>query len=131
METIRKIKHKDSGMMLTVSDTFKTDSMGKSRLAYDFRKEDDKEPLFSGDDFFCGMFTAIDSDESMLCLLCFLTLKPGDTDKEYFEEYNENQLAWANSSECENMSYDVTLLENPNDNEEEYTFEQVFEELEF
>jgi hypothetical protein len=131
MEMIRKIKHRDSGMILIVSDTFKTDSMGKSRLAYDFRKDGDSEPLFSGDDFFCGMFTSINSDECMLCLLAFLTLKPGDTDKEYFEEYNENQLSWANSSECENFSFDVSLLENPNDNEEEYTFEQVFEELEF
>jgi hypothetical protein len=38
----------------------------------------------------------IDSDESVRALLSFLTLRPGDTDAEYFENYTQEQLDFAN-----------------------------------
>jgi hypothetical protein len=123
MESIRKVRHKESDMVLEVFDTFKTDNMGKSRLAYDFRKSGDEKPLFSGDDFFCGRFTAIDSDDCLVSLLGFLTLRPGDTDREYFDNYTEEQITWSNSSEYENFSCDLAILG------EEDSFEQIFEEI--
>ncbi|MGA2260163.1 MAG: hypothetical protein ABSH28_01870 [Acidobacteriota bacterium] len=48
--------------------------------------------LFEGRDFRCSPLHAIDSDESVAACLGFLTLRPGDTDREYFENYTPAQL---------------------------------------
>ena len=40
-------------------------------------------------------------EQQALGLLAFLTLQPGDTDEEYFENYTPAQLAWATSFRCE------------------------------
>ena len=62
--------------------------------------------LFRGEDFGCSPLHAIDSDESCAALLSFLTLRPGDTDAEYFDDYTPAQLNFAEqhaealSAEC-------------------------------
>jgi hypothetical protein len=38
---------------------------------------------------------ATDSNETLRALLGFLTLKPGDTDREYFDDYTPAQMAFA------------------------------------
>ena len=48
--------------------------------------------LFEGEDFGCSPLHAIDSDETIAALLGFLTLRPGDTDSEYFADYTPRQL---------------------------------------
>lgn len=48
--------------------------------------------LFEGSDYSPSPGWAIDSDASVACLMSFLTLKPGDTDDEYFAEYTPQQL---------------------------------------
>ena len=48
--------------------------------------------------------------ESRCHLLNFLTLKPGDTDSEYFDSYTPEQLEWADSQENENASLDLMGL---------------------
>jgi hypothetical protein len=54
--------------------------------------------VFSGDDYSPSPMHAIDSDDTVRGLLGFLTLKPGDTDDEYFEKYTPEQLEFADSS---------------------------------
>jgi hypothetical protein len=51
--------------------------------------------LFRGDDFGCSPLHGIDSDECVAGVMGFLTLRPGDTDDEYFEGYSEAQREFA------------------------------------
>lgn len=88
------------GYMLTIYDTYKTDRFGKCILAYEFLDKNG-EILFSGEDFSCSPLHAIDSDQTIRSLLTFLTLRPGDTDADYFANYTEKQLEFANSYDCE------------------------------
>ncbi len=77
---------------LTVYDTFKRDSLGKNVLAY--RLTMNGRELFTGADFACAPGHAIDSDSCIECLMGFLTLRPGDTDADYFANYTAEQKAY-------------------------------------
>lgn len=48
--------------------------------------------LFYTEAFGCPMSQAVDSNETTLSILQFITMRPGDVENDYFEEYNENQL---------------------------------------
>lgn len=88
----------EDGYRLELFDTHRTDSDGKSILSYalhDEQYESDPEPVFIGADFHCSPLHAIDSDATVASLLGFLSLRPGDTDSEYFETYSPEQLNWA------------------------------------
>lgn len=76
--------------ILTTFDTHETDHLGKSILSYTFETLRG-EIIFQGSDFACSPMHGIDSDECLRSLLGFLTLRPGDTDAEYFENYTERQ----------------------------------------
>jgi hypothetical protein len=80
-------------------------------LAYKFSlvKGKVQTVIFQGDDYGCSPCHGIDSDDSVRGLLNFLTLKPGDTDKEYFEKYTSAQLEWCQSSDCEQLQCDYTV----------------------
>lgn len=90
------LKGKGPTWTLTTFDTGRTDRVGKSELAYELRQVDNGKSslLFEGDKFFCSPCYAIDSDEAVGSLLTFLTLRPGDTDAEYFEAYTPAQLEY-------------------------------------
>lgn len=47
--------------------------------------------LFEGSDFCPSPLHAWDSDDTVASLLSFLTLRPGDTDAEYFDGYTDAQ----------------------------------------
>lgn len=49
------------------------------------------EILFEGEDFGCSPLHGIDSDDCVKSLMNFLTLRPGDTDAEYFANYTQVQ----------------------------------------
>lgn len=53
--------------------------------------------IFEGADFGTSPCHAIDSDATLASLMGFLTLRPGDTDSEYFEAYTPDQLAYASA----------------------------------
>lgn len=53
------------------------------------------KPIFDGEDFSPSPMHEVDSDEAVAHLLSFLSLQPGDTDDEYFENYIPEQLEWA------------------------------------
>lgn len=90
------------GFTLRLYDLFKRDSLGKSILAYELK--DGRKVIFSGDDFACSPLHGIDSLDTVVSLLGFLTLKPGDTDREYFDKYTPDQLEWCQSFRCDLLS---------------------------
>ena len=86
---------------LTTWDTNTRDSYGKYRLGYrlSIGREQNAagnppawEVLFHGTDFGCSPLHAIDSDATVAGIMAFLTLRPGDTDAEYFADYSQVQL---------------------------------------
>lgn len=91
--TMRPYRDQSISFTLNTWDTGQTDHLGKSILRYQFQQGD--KLLFEGEDFACSPMNAIDSDESVRALLSFLTLRPGDTDSEYFENYTQEQLDFA------------------------------------
>ena len=95
---------------LTVFDTGQTIMQGKARLAYTLAMSENRHRtiIFEGDDFGCSPMHAIDSDAAVSGLMGFLTLRPGDTDAEYFEHYTEAQRRYcdqyAETLACEVMT---------------------------
>lgn len=61
--------------------------------------------IFEGEDYSVGVNSCTDDDEALSGLMSFLTLKPGDTDSEYFSKYTQEQLEWAQTSDCEELGY--------------------------
>ena len=51
--------------------------------------------MFEGADFHASPLHAIDSDQTVGALLGWLSLKPGDTNPEYFAAYTPAQLEFA------------------------------------
>lgn len=78
---------------------------GKTRVAYDLRMHtrDTRKHrtatvvLFDGDDFGCSPLHATDSDACVRGLMTFLTLRPGDTDAEWFANYTDEQRAYCDA----------------------------------
>jgi hypothetical protein len=62
--------------------------------------------VFEGADFGNSPMHAIDSDATVVGLMSFLTLRPGDTDAEYFANYTERQRDFA-SEHAESLSAEV------------------------
>lgn len=62
--------------------------------------------LFEGDEFSPGAGMCVDSDEAIEGLMGFLTLRPGDTDREYFDNYTPAQLEYC-SQHAEALSCEV------------------------
>src|SRR4051812_18312216 len=92
---------------LELYDTYQTD-YGKSRLAYQFFH--DGQLVFEGKDFCASPMHAIDGDETVAGLLTFLSLRPGDADPEYFDDYTPEQMNFA-QQEGEQLSYLVMEME--------------------
>lgn len=88
----------------------------RNYVRYEFSDPSGKV-IFSGDDYGTSPMQAIDSDESVRGLLRFLTLKPGDTDDEYFEEYTPEQKEFA-----ENAAEELSLwgMEPQEDDEDDF-----------
>lgn len=95
---------------LRVWDTYRRDGYGKCILGYSlFRCEPETLlELFAGEDFHNSPMHAIDSDATIAGLMGFLTLRPGDTDQEYFDNYTPEQLDYcsqhAEALACEVMN---------------------------
>jgi hypothetical protein len=51
--------------------------------------------IFEGRGYRPGAGIAHDSDDAVRGLMGFLTLRPGETDKEYFENYTSHQMGFA------------------------------------
>lgn len=69
---------------------------GKTRIGYTFGRVGES-PIFAGEDFYASPLHADDSDDTIRSLLGFLTLRPGDTDYDYFDGYTPEQIAFRDS----------------------------------
>jgi hypothetical protein len=96
---------------LRLWDTGRHAPTGQCLLAYRF-EGDRSGLLFEGADFGCSPMHAIDSDATLASLLSFLTLKPGDTDADYFSAYTEDQMDFAQSYDAECIACEVSSIEN-------------------
>ncbi len=118
--------------ILTTYDTGRIDSLGKSIVAYTFEKEGETDPIFSEDSLCVSPMHAIDSDECLRSALTFITLRPGDTDPDYFEKYTERQRAFCSDdaetlsiySQDDNDPFDEDLLADEDQDEEEETADE-------
>ena len=69
----------------------------KSMLGYELRIRENGNKsiiMFKGEDFGCSPLHAIDSDATVKSLMSFLTLRPGDTDWDYFKNYTVGQFTY-------------------------------------
>ena len=88
---------------LTLKVTKKIDNYGHKMVSYKFLTPTGKI-LFSGKDFGASPLHAPEGLESAKALLSFLTLRKGDTDDDYFDNYTPEQLEFSESQDCENLS---------------------------
>jgi hypothetical protein len=90
---------------LVTWDTFRTVPNGpQQQLGYRLTMHDNytgpgcapsyRTVIFEGEDFGCSPMHAIDSDDALEGIMSFLTLRPGDTDEEYFASYTPSQLEY-------------------------------------
>jgi hypothetical protein len=81
-------------------ETNRSDRRGVTYVEYVFEQvkpRSEAGTVFEGDDFACSPMHAIDTDECVRALLSFLTLRPGDTDAEFFDDYTPEQRAFADT----------------------------------
>lgn len=94
---LRNVLLGETGYRLFTWDTGRHHGTGQRNLGYAFYEPGIPEPLFLGEDYGCAPSQCIDSDDALRGLLGFLTLQVGDTDPEFFDNYTERQLAWADA----------------------------------
>lgn len=103
----------------------RTDRDGRTFLRYRFCRPDGRV-LFAGADFGVSAYSAIDSDDVVRSLMGFLTVRQGDTDREYFSAYTPDQLAWCEGSDaqdlasfygdlCDGEPFDLATIEDVDD----------------
>lgn len=100
---------------------------GSSKLKYYFFLRD--KLIFEGDDYRPGLMYDIDSLDSMIGLLGFLTLKKSDTDEEYFKDYTKEQFSWSESMDNEDLRCyvsDYEAMDNEYYEESLNFFEKAF-----
>jgi hypothetical protein len=88
---------------LVIWDTYAVDDQhGHSHLGYRFVGPGGVV-LFQGTDLGIPRGVAVDSDEVIDSLLGFITMCPGDTDDEYFENYTPKQMEFAEGDDAESI----------------------------
>src|SRR5258707_12405089 len=76
---------------LDIWETDNRDHRGQPHIHFRLR-ESGNGIIFEGSDFAGSPLDGIDSDAAVSALMSFLTLRPGDTDAEYFDLYRPDQM---------------------------------------
>ena len=87
---------------LELFDTQQILNQPQHQLAYKFYCKGSL--IFEGNDYGCSPMHSIDGDESVAGLLGFLALREGDTEDDYFKDYTQLQLDFADEF-GEDLSY--------------------------
>jgi hypothetical protein len=112
---LRDVYLGDTGYRLTVWESEKRQPRnGHPFLGYIFR-DPSGMVLFSGEDYGPSPMDAQDSDASLRGLVTFLTIRPGDTDDEYFAKYDRTQMAWVNGPDIERLNLQSWGSDEPED----------------
>lgn len=121
VDTIRVLRfrpYRDPAMpsfVLCIWDTRRVDRRGCSVLGYrlnmllhsaNTHRARERITVFEGEDFAGSPLHADDSDATARSLMTFLTLRPGDTDAEYFASDTELQRAYRDEH-AEALGYEV------------------------
>lgn len=110
MKDIIRVFRQD-GFTLQMWSTHRTDWRGQTVIG--FKLWDHGKLIFTGEDFSGSPMHADDSIATVAALLSFLSLKPGDTDDEYFAEYTPAQMEWVESGRADDLSLIVHDIECP------------------
>lgn len=78
------------------------------------------ELLFSGSDYRPSPLVGLDSLNSIVDCLSFLTVQKGDVDESYFKGYSKGQLEWAKSRACEELKGLILDFEDSDSEYNEY-----------
>lgn len=78
-------------------------------------KTPDGRTMFEGNGYSPSPMMQPLSTDSAMELLSFLTLRPGDTDDEYFDNYSEEQLEWLKGIIVDDLSMVINDHEVGND----------------
>ena len=86
--------------------TLKLYYLGTERIGYTLAMREHRKTsiLFEGSDFRPSPLHSVDGNEAVNSLMMFLTLRPGDTDAEYFENYTNEQREY-----CEQYAEALSL----------------------
>jgi hypothetical protein len=114
------------GYILSLDYAGRGTSQGHTIVNYTFTNPQG-ETIFSGSDFRVPPIHSCDGIEAAASLLSFLTLRSGDTDSEYFDDYTPAQIEFRDSN-AENLSmyvYEIEerLREGDEDTRDELTAE--------
>ena len=85
------------------------DMPGQSeRIGYSLRQHDRGKTtvIFHGRDFRPSPLHAWDSDDTVAAIMGFLTLRLGDTDRDYFDGYTAEQIAFRDTH-AETLAWEV------------------------
>lgn len=92
-----RVSYDSARFRLTLTHGGEWDSAGRWQYAYKFEIKPHRESayrvLFEGKDMWGH--DAPESDRAQAAAMGWLTLRPGDTDDEYFESYTPEQLVYA------------------------------------
>ena len=105
-DILRYVALGNTGYRILLWDTHRPDGRGKSILGYRLFDPSNKT-IFCGEDFGSSPMHAIDSVATVRSLIALLTLRPGDTDAEYFANYTPAQLEFAESDAEELQMYSI------------------------
>ena len=101
---------------LNLYDTHTVGEYKKARLGYELIMNNvlsgevvSNTLLFTGEDYFCSPLHSIDSDGAVKGIMCFLTLREGDTDSDYFTDYSPEQITFRDNH-AETLSCEVMCL---------------------
>jgi len=103
-EVVRNAILEGTGYRIMLWETGDWDKYGKARLGYAFYAPGADEPLFAGEDYHASPLHSTNEDATLRGILGFLTLKPGDTDAEYFESYSKEQMDFARGPDVDELS---------------------------
>lgn len=79
------------GFKVELFDSNERDRYGKWAVPFKFYH---KGELIFENTLWASPMHATDNRETLAAVLCFCSLKPGDTDSEFFADYSERQLEW-------------------------------------
>lgn len=100
-----------NGFKVEMFDSPERDNYGKWLVPY--RLSHNGETIFE-ETLHASPMHSTDGAETLAAIICFCSLRPGDTDPEYFADYSERQLAW-----CREWGETLSLYEHPLENHPE------------
>lgn len=83
---------------------------GSDRLSYKFFY--DNELVSEGSDFLPSPIFGIDSIETAVSCLSFMTVKQGDTDKDFFKDHTEKHLKFLETYDCNELRLIISDFED-------------------